>query len=141
MTRYDETVCLAVLDGPESVFVAIEETTQPVRLQTWVGRRSPAFASASGRVCLAAWPAELGRDRVRRDGFAENHEDTAAGLYTASVPVVNENGTVLAAVTVCVPTSRIDAARRQSLLGELIAAGRGLSHDVAWLPAFHAKRQ
>src|SRR4051795_13244719 len=58
MSRYDETVCLAVLDGQESVFVAIEETTQPVRLQTWVGRRSPAFASASGRVFLAAWPAE-----------------------------------------------------------------------------------
>src|SRR4051794_359338 len=58
MSRYDETSCLAVLDGQESVFVAIEETTQPVRLQTWVGRRSPAFASASGRVCLAAWPAE-----------------------------------------------------------------------------------
>jgi IclR family transcriptional regulator, KDG regulon repressor len=167
MTRYDETVCLAVLDGQESVFVAIEETTQPVRLQTWVGRRSPAFASASGRVCLAAWPAEAvaaefggrplitptGRrlrsvaelqeilDRVRHDGFAENHEETATGLYTASVPVVNENGTVLAAVTVCVPTSRIDAVRRQSLLDDLIAAGRGLSRDVAWLPAFHAKRQ
>jgi DNA-binding IclR family transcriptional regulator len=165
MTRYDETVCLAVLDGQDSVFVAIEETTQPVRLQTWVGRRSPAFASASGRVCLAAWPVEAvaaefggralitptGRrlriselheilDGVRRDGFAENNEDTAAGLYTASVPVVNQNGTVLAAVTVCVPTSRIDAGRRQSLLDDLVAAGERLSRDVAWLPAFHAKR-
>ena len=138
MSRYDETVCLAVLDGHESVFVAIEETTQPVRLQTWVGRRSPAFASASGRVFLATWPAEAvaaefggralitptGRrlrtvaelheilDGVRRVGFAENDEDTAAGLYTASVPVVNEQGTVLAAVTVCVPTSRVQPARR-----------------------------
>src|SRR4051794_33164623 len=53
MTRHDETVCLAVVDGDESVFVAIEETTQPVRLQTWVGRRAPVFASASGRVLLA----------------------------------------------------------------------------------------
>src|SRR4051794_34079724 len=58
MARHDETVCLAVLDGDESVFVAIEETTQPVRLQTWVGRRAPAFASASGRVFLAARPPE-----------------------------------------------------------------------------------
>src|SRR5215217_6119742 len=57
MARHDETICLAVLDRDESVFVAIEETTQPVRLQTWVGRRAPAFASASGRVFLAAWPA------------------------------------------------------------------------------------
>ena len=167
MTRYDETVCLAVLDGQESVFVAIEETTQPVRLQTWVGRRSPAFASASGRVFLAAWPEEAiaaefaGRPLitptgrrlrdvgelqeilagVRRDGFAENHEETAAGLYTASVPVVNERGTVLAAVTVCVPTSRIDAAGRRRMLGDLVDAGGALSRDVAWLPAVSARRR
>jgi IclR family transcriptional regulator, KDG regulon repressor len=166
MSRHDETVCLAVLDGQESVFVAIEETTQPVRLQTWVGRRSPAFASASGRVFLAAWPAEsvsaeyggrtlitpAGRrlgavgelheilERVRRDGFAENHEETAAGLYTASVPIVNEHGTVLAALTICVPTSRIDPARRARIVADLIAAGEALSRDVAWLPAFNAKR-
>jgi IclR family transcriptional regulator, KDG regulon repressor len=167
MARYDETVCLAVLDGQESVFVAIEETTQPVRLHTWVGRRSPAFASASGRVFLAAWPAEsvaaefAGRPlitptgrrlrdvgelqgilaRVRRDGFAENDEETAAGLYTASVPVRNEHGTVLAAMTVCVPTSRVDAARRELIVADLVAAGRGLSRDVGWLPAFSARRR
>ena len=166
MARHDETVCLAVLDGHESVFVAIEETSQPVRLQTWVGRRAPAFASASGRVFLASWPpsavaaafrgrrlvtptgrrlgsiAELREilARVRADGFAENHEETAVGLYTVSVPIVNGAGTVLAAVTVCVPTSRIDADRRDRILADLIAAGAALSGDVAWLPAFNAKR-
>lgn len=166
MTRHDETVCLAVLDGQESVFIAIEETSQPVRLQTWVGRRAPAFASASGRVILAARPREAvsadyggrplitptGRrlrtvselheilDRVRNDGYAENHEETAAGLYTASVPIVNESGTVLAAMTICAPTSRMDDDRRGRILADLIAAGRALSLDVAWLPAFNAKR-
>ena len=167
MTRHDETVCLAVLDGRESVFVAIEETTQPVRLQTWVGRRAPAFASASGRVFLATWPPEAvsaeyggvalitptGRrlrtmgelretlDRVRREGFAENQEETAAGLWTASVPIVNERGTVLAAMTMCVPTSRMVPGRRELIIDDLIAAGASLSRDVAWLPAFNAKRQ
>jgi DNA-binding IclR family transcriptional regulator len=165
MTRHDETMCLAVVDGQESVFLAIEETTQPVRLQTWVGRRAPAFASASGRVILAARPPEAvsaeyggqtlitptGRrlrtvselqeilDGVRRDGYAENHEETAAGLYTASVPIVNGGGVVLAAVTICVPTSRMTPGRREAVLVDLIAAGRALSHDVAWLPAFNAK--
>ena len=166
MTHHDETVCLAVIDGDESVFIAIEETTQPVRLQTWVGRRAPAFASASGRVILAgrapaAVAAEYGGRalvtptgrrlqtigeleailaRVRVDGFAENHEETAAGLYTASVPIVNESGTVLAAMTMCVPTSRMYPGRRDGLLADLIAAGEALSRDVAWLPAFSAKR-
>jgi DNA-binding IclR family transcriptional regulator len=165
MTRHDETVCLAVIDGQESVFLAIEETTQPVRLQTWVGRRAPAFASASGRVILAARPPEAvsaeygglplvtptGRRLrsvselqeilagVRRDGYAENHEETAAGLYTASVPVVNGASVVLAAMTICVPTSRMGAERRKTVLADLMAAGRTLSHDVAWLPAFNAK--
>ena len=151
MTRHDETVCLAVIDGDESVFVAIEETTQPVRLQTWVGRRAPAFASASGRVILAARaPAAVAAEyggralvtptgrrlqtigeleailaRVRADGFAENHEETAAGLYTASVPIVNETGTVLAAMTMCVPTSRMYPGRRDGLLADLDRRGPG----------------
>src|ERR1700729_1017179 len=51
--RHNETTCLTVLDGCESVFVAKQETTHPVRLVTAVGSRLPAFASASGRAMLA----------------------------------------------------------------------------------------
>jgi DNA-binding IclR family transcriptional regulator len=166
LERHDETVCLAVLDGSDSVFIAIEETSQPVRLMTWVGRRAPAFASASGRVLLAAWTpeaieaqfggralvtptgrrldgtAELHRilDHVRRDGYAENEEDTAGGLYTASVPIVNDAGETLVAVTMCVPTSRAPADRRRRLVADLQEAGRQLSRDAAWLPNYYAKR-
>ena len=52
LTRHDETIALAVLDGSESLFVAIEETSQPIRLVTHVGSKTPAFASASGRPYL-----------------------------------------------------------------------------------------
>jgi IclR family transcriptional regulator, KDG regulon repressor len=167
LERHDETVCLAVLDGDDSVFIAIEETSQPVRLQTWVGRRSPAFCSASGRVLLAAREpdavaAQLGDgrplvsptgvrmrsieqllatlERTRRDGYAENHEETAIGLYTVSVPIANGAGRALAAMTMCVPTSRMRDGRRERLVADLKDAGRALSHDVAWLPTYDAKR-
>ena len=56
LTRHDETIALAVLDGGESLFIALEETSQPVRLVTHVGSKTPAFASASGRVVLASHP-------------------------------------------------------------------------------------
>ena len=56
LTRHDETVCLAAMDGDYSVFVAKEDTSQPVRLVTTIGARTPAFASAIGRVHLASWP-------------------------------------------------------------------------------------
>jgi DNA-binding IclR family transcriptional regulator len=166
LTRHDETVCLAVLDGAESVYVALEETSQPVRLVTHVGSRTPAFASASGRVVLAGWSvagvtAEYGGrplvtptgrrlrgveelheilEHVRLRGCSENCEETAAGLHALSVPVENEAGAILAALTMCVPTSRMTDERRDAIVADLVAAGARLSSEVAWLPAWNATR-
>ena len=58
VSRHNETACLVVLDGLDSLFVAKVETTHLVRLVTSVGSRLPAFASASGRVLLADLPRE-----------------------------------------------------------------------------------
>jgi len=166
LTAHNETVCLAVLDGDDSMFVAMEETSHPVRLVTTVGNRTPAFAAASGQVVLAerspaVIEAEYGgrllvtptgrrlRDvgelqeilaQVRRNGYAENHGETAAGLYSVSAPVRNAAGVVLAAMTLCVPTCRIDLARREALIGDLVAASAALSAEVDWLPAWNAAR-
>ena len=60
LNEHDETIALAVLDGDESFYIAIEETSQPVRYVTHVGSRTPAFASASGRVVLATQPPHSG---------------------------------------------------------------------------------
>lgn len=166
LSALDETIALAVLDGDESLYLAIEETSQPVRYITHVGSKTPAFASASGRVVLANLPpatveslfagrplitptgrrlggmAELGGilDDVRRNGYAENWEETARGLYASSVPIVNDAGTTLAALTTLVPLSRATAERRESIVVELQAAGRKLSELAAWIPAFSFRR-
>src|SRR2546430_6496821 len=142
LTRHNETVCLAVLDGDESTFISLEETSHPVRLVTNIGDRTAAFASPSGQVILADRARQVvaaeyagrslvtptGRrlrgveelleilEGVRRDGYAENHEETAIGLHALSVPIRNATGAVLAALTVCVPTSRTRPARRDQKL-------------------------
>lgn len=166
LTRHNETVCLAIVDGGESVFIALEETSHPIRLVTHIGSRTPSFASASGRVILAERPpqaiaAEFGGrplvtpterrlrgvaelqeilEQVRREGYAENDEETAIGLYALSVPVRNGAGAVLAALTLCVPTSRLNPTRRETLIPSLMEAGQRLSEEVAWLPAWNATR-
>lgn len=166
LTRHDETIALAVLEGLESLFVALEETSQPVRLMTHVGSKTQAFASASGRVVLASLPpasvaamfggqllvTPTGRrlngvaellailEEVRKRGFAENSDETADGLYAASVPVVNAEGVTLAALTTCVPVSRMTPARRAALLDDLQPLGRELSELVGWLPSFSSRR-
>lgn len=166
LTHHNETVCLAVLDGDESTFIALEETSHPVRLVTHIGSRTSAFASASGRVILAdraegvvasqfagrALITPTGRRlrdvnellhilrEVRRLGHAENREETAAGLHAISVPVRNAAGSVLAALTICVPTSRLTPARWTELIADMREAGGRFSDTVSWLAAWNATR-
>jgi DNA-binding IclR family transcriptional regulator len=166
LTRQDETIALAIVDGGESLFVALEETSQPVRLVTHVGSKTPAFASASGRVVLASQPpasvaamyggkllvtptgrrlngvAELQTilEEVRERGYADNWEETAEGLYALSVPVTNDDGVTLAALTTLVPISRITPERRELLVADLRLLGLSLSQLVGWLPAFASRR-
>lgn len=166
LTLHDETIALAVLDGSESLFVALEETSQPVRLVTHVGSKTQAFASASGRVVLASQaPATVaalfggkllvtptGRRLngvaelqailadVRQRGYAENWEETAEGLYAASVPVVNGDGAAIAALTTCIPVSRITPERHDAIVADLVRLGAALSDSVRWLPSFSAHR-
>ena len=166
LTRHDETIALAVLDGVESLFIALEETSQPVRLVTHVGSKTPAFSSASGRVVLASSPppavaamfggqllvtptgrrlngvAELQEmlDEVRERGYAENWEETAEGLYAASAPVVNGEGVTIAALTTCVPVCRMTPERREVIVADLRELGATLSDLISWLPSFDARR-
>jgi len=149
VARHNETTCLTVLDGRESVFIAKEETTHAVRLVTPVGSRLPAFAAASGRAMLADRPEEevvalyedceletptgrrlSGLDEllailrgVRRRGYAENIDETALGLHCMAVPV-GPTGRVVAAITLCVPSGRMSAARKREMIPDLLDAAR-----------------
>jgi DNA-binding IclR family transcriptional regulator len=148
LARHDETTCLAVLDDRDALFIGKVETSQAVRLVTRLGSRLPAFAAASGRVLLAALePAHVDRllagadlvtpvgcrmrldelhailDRARAEGYAENVNETSLGLRCIAVPITASDGTTVAAMTLCVPSGRIDRRRRRLMLADLRAAG------------------
>jgi len=149
LARHNETTCLTVLDGRDTVFIAKEETTHAVRLVTAVGSRLPAFAAASGRAMLADRPEEevvalygeyeletptgrrlSGLDELmrilreaRRRGYAENVDETALGLHCLAAPV-GPPGRVVAAITLCVPSGRMSAARKREMLSDLLRAAR-----------------
>ena len=151
VARHNETTCLTVLDGRDSVFVAKEETSHPVRLVTAVGSRLPAFASASGRAMLAdlreadvealyagcELKTPTGRrlkglhelhailDETRRRGYGENIDDTALGLHCLAAPL-GPPGRVTAAMTLCVPSGRMNRARKRELVTDLLAAAAEL---------------
>ena len=134
-----EIVHLSVLDGAEIVYLDKRGRSQPLTVSTTIGGRSPAHASAMGKVLLAGLPqAEARRllgarrlkrftpttiteprrlalelEAVRRQGYALDNEEAFPGIRCVAAPLRDREGTVRAAISVTAPTQRI-AGRRQA---------------------------
>ena len=77
----EETVQFAVLDGLEVTYLARHDGRQPVRLTSGIGRRLPAFSTATGKAALASLPADELDRRL-------------AGLTTLTQPSAKSHATV-----------------------------------------------
>jgi PcaR/PcaU/PobR family beta-ketoadipate pathway transcriptional regulator len=128
-----ETVNLAILDGPEIVYVERIKTEQILNINLHVGSRLPAYCTSMGKAMLAFLPENqleniLGETEfqkqtpstvvsketlrqelalVRKRGFATNNEELSLGLRSVSAPIRNFTGEVVAAVNISVPSIRI----------------------------------
>jgi hypothetical protein len=60
---------------------------------------------------------------ARRRGYAENLDETALGLHCLAAPV-GPPGRVVAAITLCVPSGRMSAARKREMIPDLLRAAR-----------------
>jgi IclR family acetate operon transcriptional repressor len=134
-----EIVHLSILDGAEIVYLEKKGRSQPLTVSTTIGGRSPAHASAMGKVLLASLAeGEMRRvlrglslrrftpttitDRrklarelsaIRRQGYALDDEETFPGIRCVAAPLRDREGRVVAALSVTAPTQRMGA-RRQS---------------------------
>ena len=149
-----ETVHLNVLEGTERVCIEHVESPQLLKASMPVGNRSPLYAGASSRCLLAFSPpafiddylrrvtpvALTGRtptdpkqlradiDLTRRRGWAESLGERTPGLGSLSAPVLNHNGTLLAAISLAIPEVRFRETRhRRFCLKELLSVARALS--------------
>ena len=136
-----EIVHLSILDGAEIVYLDKRGRSQPLTVSTTVGGRSPAHASAMGKVLLASLqPGEvlrllggrplkrftpttitdrrrLGREleAIRRQGFALDNEEAFPGIRCVAAPLRGRAGRVLAALSLTVPAQRMGARRQAEL--------------------------
>ena len=131
--RTGESASIAVLDGTEILYVARSPTRRLMTLAITVGSRLPAHATSKGRILLAYLPeAELEAffqrsaiarytDRtvvdedelrgvlaeVRSEGWAAVDEQLEQGLCSVAAPIVDPNGRVAAALSVCAHAGRV----------------------------------
>jgi IclR family KDG regulon transcriptional repressor len=158
----DETCHLAVLAGLDVVYVAKEESSQPMRMVSAVGRRLPAHATGVGKMLLAMLDARVLHARLKgarlirltprtittvadlreelrvtRDRwFAFDREESTDGLRCLAAPILDQHGAVIAAISASVPAVRLPAERIPDVLGRVCDAARRLSRALGYRGAY-----
>lgn len=156
--EFKETVNLAVLRS--NYAVNVDQAMGPSTLATydWVGNLTPLHATSSGKVLLAALPAEE-RDRilketglpsrtprtitnrkelenqllaVARDGYGVVREEFEIGLTAAAVPVHNHIGAVIGAISISGPAFRFDPEEIPGLVEALKQGGLQVSAKMGY---------
>ncbi|HWX47116.1 MAG TPA: IclR family transcriptional regulator C-terminal domain-containing protein [Roseomonas sp.] len=160
MRTTDETCSLALLDGPDVVYVARAPARRLRRDYMAVGTRLPAHATSVGKVLLAALPPaaleallsqqitqrltpntladiDAVRAAVRRageQGYAINDQEAIMGLRSLGVPVTS-GGRVVAAMGLSVEVARVSLAELEGrLLPSLQEMAASLSAALGLAP-------
>jgi DNA-binding IclR family transcriptional regulator len=156
VAEVNETVQLATLDGTDNVYLDKVDCSHPIRLQSHVGKRLPAYATGLGKVLLAALPtddlqirldgqtfrtftprtvrdqaallAEL--DAVRARGFAVDDQEYTEGLRCVAVPIVERGGCVTTALSASVPIMRASPDQLALALRALAAGSLEISRRL-----------
>ncbi len=146
VNRCDETAYLAILDGPEVVYVLMHETSQTVRIVPRLGHRLPAYCTASGKVQLAyesrdhlahVFEGHTLKKRtphtidqfdklvthlkdVTRLGYAVDDEELEEGVRCVAAPVRDYSHRVVAGVALSGPVPRFSLERIEKDLVPLV---------------------
>ncbi|MFB9376885.1 IclR family transcriptional regulator [Kineococcus gynurae] len=154
--RSGETVNIAVADSGAVVNVDQVRGSASVITHNWVGERTPLHATSSGKVLMAfrpevgaavlagPLPGFTGRTQVdgarlaeelavvRDRGWAITSEELEIGLTAVAAPVRGPRGDVVAALSVSGPAYRLDGARVDELVPEVVAAAAEASAALGW---------
>lgn len=157
-SRLGESSSVAVLDGPDIVYVGRVQVRRIMTIGITIGTRFPAYATSMGRVLLAALPAErldayleetdlqaltphglseqealtAELDRVAERGWCVVDQELEPGLRSVAAPVHGRDGGVVAALNVSTHAARYTPEQlHHELVPELLATARALSADLA----------
>jgi DNA-binding IclR family transcriptional regulator len=72
----NETVHLSILDNAEVLYLAKEESSQAIRMCSYIGKRAPLHCTALGKVLLTDLPKEERRKILEQKGLSRLTEKT-----------------------------------------------------------------
>jgi DNA-binding IclR family transcriptional regulator len=153
-----ETVHLSILAGHEVIYADKVEGRQAIRVYTWVGRRGPVHATASGKALLAylkgtffddvvagGLPAltdhtltsqqalEVDLEETRQRGFSINSGEWHSEVGGVGAPVFDRDGSPEASLSITFPMSSADDERVRYLGGLVRDSAALLSKERGWV--------
>ncbi|HUO25410.1 MAG TPA: IclR family transcriptional regulator [Candidatus Aquilonibacter sp.] len=161
MEKTNLTCHLAILDGPDAVYIEKVEPQGFIKMDTWVGRRMRVHATSVGKSLVAHIPqdslekilAERGMEKrtaktittlprllkdlekVRQQGYAVDDEENNLGARCLGAPVFNQDGAIEASIGLSGTINQVNAQTMPRILEALKDAARHISMGMGYRPA------
>jgi len=158
MEKTNLTCHLAILDGPDAVYIEKVEPQGFIKMDTWVGRRMRVHATSVGKALVAHIPEErlekiitergmekrtpktittLPRllkdlEKVREHGYAVDDEENNMGARCVGAPIFNQNGTIEAAIGLSGTINQVNPHTMPRILEHLKDAARHVSMQLGY---------
>jgi len=152
------TCHLAILDGPDAVYIEKVEPPGFLRVDTWVGRRMRVHATSVGKALAAHIPEERLQkilsdrgmekrtpktittvprllkelEKVRTQGFAVDDEENNLGARCVGAPVFNQQGAIEASLGLSGTTNQVNAHTMPRIVEALKDAARHISMQLGY---------
>jgi DNA-binding IclR family transcriptional regulator len=158
MEKTNLTCHLAILDGPDAVYIEKVEPTGFIRMDTWVGRRMRVHATSVGKALVAHIPRErletiiadrgmekrtaktittLPRllkdlERVREQGYAVDDEENNMGARCLGAPIFNQDGSIEASLGLSGTINQVNSQTMPRIIEHLKDAARHVSMQLGY---------
>ena len=153
--RFNETVNLGILDGTEIVYVEMVQSKLALRMHATLGGRDPAYSTAMGKAILSHLPGEQWREHLpprlskrtakkltsiatlkvelratRKRGFARDDGENEVGARCIGVPILNQRGAVVAALSVSAPAARLNDKLEPAVVSAVIETAHAIAQRL-----------
>jgi IclR family acetate operon transcriptional repressor len=158
MEKTNLTCHLAILDGPEAVYIEKVEPQGFIKMDTWVGRRMRVHATSVGKALAAHISqerlekilADRGMEKrtaktitsapkllkelekVRSQGYAVDDEENNIGARCVGAPIFNQSGAIEASLGLSGTTQHVNAQSMPRIVEALKDAARHISMQLGF---------
>ncbi|MDA7746321.1 DNA-binding transcriptional regulator KdgR [Psychromonas sp.] len=154
----NEALHLGTLDESAIIYIHKIDSNYSLRMQSKIGRRNPLYSTAIGKVLLAEREESFVRNTlydvefikhtektlentdqllselkvVKAQHYSEDNQEQEPGLRCIAAPIYDRFGSVIAGISISLPTIRFDEKRIPYYVDLLHKAGKSISSQLGY---------